>query len=62
MRDHNANMGFFPIQINFKVGLSQMWNDFEAILMHECRHLVDGKSNGTKVQDYTLIELRYHFK
>lgn len=53
---------FNPIQINYKVGLSQKIGDFEAILMNECKHLIDntqGKKNG---QEYKLIELRYYFK
>lgn len=53
---------FHPVQINYKIGLSQRIGDFEAIIMNECKHPVDGKSGGAVVQDYKLIELRYHFK
>lgn len=53
---------FHPIQINYKIGLSQKLGDFEAIIMNECRYPVDGRSGGAVVQDYKLIELRYHFK
>lgn len=54
--------GLHPTQINYKIGLSQRLGDFEAILMNECRHPVDGYSNGAMGQGYGLIELRYHFK
>ena|SRR4030067_1390972 len=59
--DEQGN-GFLPIQTNFKIGFSQKFRDFEIILMNECKHPVDGKSGGTKVQDYKLLEMRYHFK
>ena len=57
-----ADGNFNPIQINYKIGLSQRMGNFEAIIMNECKHLIDntqGKRNG---QDYKLIELRYHLK
>lgn len=57
-----GDTNFHPVQINYKIGLSQRLGDFEAIIMNECRHPVDGYSNGAKGQGYGLIELRYHFK
>lgn len=57
-----GDTNFRPIQINYKIGLSQRLGDFEAIIMNECKHPVDGLSGGAVVQDYKLIELRYHFK
>lgn len=51
-----------PVQINYKIGLSQRLGDFEAIIMNECKHMID-TTYGRKIgQDYKLIELRYHFK
>lgn len=57
-----GDTNFRPIQINYKIGLSQRVGDFEAIIMNECKHLIDnthGRKNG---QEYKLIELKYHFK
>ena len=52
---------FKPVQINYKLGLSQRVGAFEAVLMNECKHPVDGASSGVKGQEYKLIEVRYHF-
>ena len=54
--------GFRPVQINYKIGFIQRFGAIEAIIMNECKHPVDGKSNGRAVQDYKLLELRYYFK
>ena len=62
MDTQNGNGSFHPVQINYKAGVKQRIRDFEVILKHQCDHPVDGKSNGAKAQNYSLIELRYHFK
>ena len=56
------DMGFHPVQTNYKIGLSQKIGAMEAIFLNECRHPVDGKSGSRQVQDFMLIEFRYHFK
>jgi len=60
MENMNDN-GFKPSQINYKIGLNQKINQFNIIIKHECLHPVDGKSNGTAAQSYTLIEGRFNF-
>lgn len=53
---------FHPVQINYKVGLSQRFGNFEAIIENRCLHPVDGQSGGAKGQEYKLVEVRWHFK
>ena len=55
---------FKPGQINYKVGVVQdIWlmENGTIILQHECKHPVDGASEGEAAQSYNLIELRYEF-
>ena len=56
-----GNIGFNPSQINYKIGLKQMFKSFEMIIKHECLHPIDGTSDGRAAESYNLIEGRYHF-
>lgn len=61
LMEGHGDIGFNPSQINYKIGLKQIFKPFEVIIKHECLHPVDGTSNGRAAQSYSLIEGRINF-
>jgi hypothetical protein len=54
----NGLSSFTPASTNFKIGLSITAGRFVIIIQHECKHPHEFRSK--KVEQYNLIELRYH--